>query len=188
MRQKNNAPETIRDLFEGVSIENLPKTVGSQTYGELIPESVTKLLSNIKPTENDHILDLGSGIGKLVIQCCLEADFGSVTGIEIVPECYKLAISLSEKVRPQLKGKQLYLLEGDFLAPSWIPYNILYTCSTCFPTALIDEITQKVNHNPHLEKVFSFKPLGPLKYLRYTGTITLEATWDTILCYIYHQK
>ena len=58
------------------------KVSGSLTYGEMLYPSVKKLLNKLQIESNDIFLDLGSGLGKLVLQVWMQTILKSVIGIE----------------------------------------------------------------------------------------------------------
>ncbi|KAI3420327.1 hypothetical protein GPALN_003636 [Globodera pallida] len=92
----------------------------SQTYGETSFERMKMIIDEIKPTENDVFVDLGSGVGQLVIQMAGGSQVQKAVGIEIA----NLPADFARKLESEFKkwmswfGRQFrpfQLKHGDFL-------------------------------------------------------------------------
>uniref|UniRef100_A0A914GR04 Histone-lysine N-methyltransferase, H3 lysine-79 specific n=1 Tax=Globodera rostochiensis TaxID=31243 RepID=A0A914GR04_GLORO len=92
----------------------------SQTYGETSFERMKMIIDEIKPTEKDVFVDLGSGVGQLVIQMAGGSQVQKAVGIEIA----NLPADFARKLESEFKkwmnwfGRQFrpfQLKHGDFL-------------------------------------------------------------------------
>lgn len=177
----------ILDLLTGLTITD--KKFGNLTYGELLPESLEKLILRYSIQADDRILDLGSGLGKPALQFFFQTAASFVKGIEIDVNLGAIAAkkkqSLLEQYPALFQGRTITLEVGDFLVADWELPTIVYLCSTAFDDLLIDRITDKVNKTPTIRMLYTLKPLGKLKYLRFFDVLLMEGTWDSPLCYIY---
>ncbi len=121
----------------------------NETYGELYYYSLVKLLKYLNITSQDHFLDIGSGIGKLVFQIFLTTEAASVTGIEINTLRHSIAIQIKEKLQQQLPEifvkKFLNLQPGDFLNFELDHITIAYVCSIVLSFELLNSIGKKIN-------------------------------------------
>ena len=91
----------------------------SEVYGELLPTFVSDIFAATGLTESSLFLDLGSGVGNVVLQASLETGCTSY-GIEIMPAPAKLARSQREQFheRCRMWGVSMgsvELEEGDML-------------------------------------------------------------------------
>lgn len=87
----------------------------TETYGELLPESVSKLINAVSITEDDVFLDLGSGLGKVVSQLFLQTKVKESRGIEINPQLHAQAQILNEQiVKEDHNTRKITLSQGDF--------------------------------------------------------------------------
>ena len=91
----------------------------SEVYGELMPTFVTDLVQATGLTEESLFLDLGSGVGNVILQASLETGCTSY-GIEIMPGPAQIARSQLEqfKIRCRMWGVRagkVELEEGDML-------------------------------------------------------------------------
>src|SRR5579862_1245983 len=92
----------------------------NEIYGELYYYSFVKLLKYLKITTKDHFLDIGSGLGKPLLQVFLTTQAASVTGIETNAQRYHIASKVTALVKQQLPdlfctNRELNLIHGDFL-------------------------------------------------------------------------
>jgi len=66
---------------------------GSSGYGEITPKGFRQLATRLAIGPSDHFADLGSGVGKAVVQAVAEFDVLSSYGIEISTTRHGLAVS-----------------------------------------------------------------------------------------------
>jgi [histone H3]-lysine79 N-trimethyltransferase len=103
---------------------NVPKlkryeAFSSTVYGELMPTLIYEMIQITKLNENSLFLDLGSGVGNVVVQASLQAGCRSY-GIELLPEPANVARNMLEhlKVRCRMWGLrfgEVELEEGNML-------------------------------------------------------------------------
>lgn len=171
-----------RDLSLGSS--------GSLTYGEMLYPSVKKLLKKIDFSSTPVFLDLGSGLGKFVLQAFMQTSLLKVIGIEFradLSEQSSEAIRLIRQAFPLFweKNRELKVVTGDFLKEDWEQANIIYACSTCFRPELLAAIGDKINQELSVQHVFTLRPLPTLERLPLKEVFTVECSWDSALCYHY---
>ncbi|CAL1697324.1 unnamed protein product [Somion occarium] len=90
------------------------------TYGELMPSFISRLIKETRLTEDSLFLDLGSGVGNVVLQASLETGCRSF-GVELLDAPAGIAQSQLEqlKIRCRMWGVKLGEVElehGDMLA------------------------------------------------------------------------
>lgn len=109
------------------NVDNLRKyeAFSENVYGELLPRFCSDIFKKTKLTHEMKFVDLGSGVGNVVLQAALEVGCDS-TGIEMMPNPCDAA-ELQEKEFPgrtKLWGVQagkIQLLRGDFLEHPKVP-------------------------------------------------------------------
>uniref|UniRef100_A0A6G1S693 Histone-lysine N-methyltransferase, H3 lysine-79 specific n=1 Tax=Aceria tosichella TaxID=561515 RepID=A0A6G1S693_9ACAR len=99
----------------------------SETYGETSFEFMAQLIekNQFRPKENDTFIDLGSGVGHLVLQMAASVDCKKCYGIEIsdVPAGYAKVMEDRFKFWMNWHGKiytEFELLHGDFFANKYV--------------------------------------------------------------------
>jgi SAM-dependent methyltransferase len=161
----------------------------NQIYGEIHKFSAKKLFKLLKINKDDHFLDIGSGLGKLVLQTYLQTNACSVTGIEINAQRHSIACSALELAKKKYfaddKQREIKFINGDFLLQQFDQISIAYVCSTAFEPELIYAIGNKLNNMPKVHTVASLRKLPTLKGFRLNKIVYLHCSWDLAPCYIY---
>jgi H3 lysine-79-specific histone-lysine N-methyltransferase len=105
----------------GPHVESLKnyEAFSSSVYGELMPHFISDIIAETCLNQNSFFIDLGSGVGNVVIQASLQSGCKSY-GIELMPSPAKVARNQLEqvKVRCRMWGVSLgdvELEEGDML-------------------------------------------------------------------------
>lgn len=151
------------------------------TYGEILFESITKCLSFYPLCNEDIFLDIGSGLGKVVLQVALQTSVRAAYGIEIIPELHQYALQAQRK----LKHDNIHFICADFLAIPWPETTTLLIGSPCFSLPTLEQLAFRIETSKSIRLVFSLRPLLLLQRLRLQQIIRLEGSWDSALCYIY---
>lgn len=160
-----------------------------QTYGEILPHSVSKLLAYLNLTDQDSFLDLGAGMGKLLLQVFLESKIHTAIGIEIDMQLHEQAQLSLQKAKKQVP--EFFLQRRiEFLNASFLEYALPQTthaliASPCFTISTLDTLVRNINNINSLKTLISLRPLAGLKNLVFKRTLRIECSWDTALAYIY---
>lgn len=165
--------------------QNIP-----ETYGEILYESIVHLLSQMTLSEQDSFLDLGSGLGKVVIQVFLQSAVKESRGIEIIPELYDQSIIASQKIKEALpvffeKERKLTFQLGSFLEIPLHGASILLIGSVLFSPAMLCALGKIIDSTDSIHTVLTLRPILTLKRLTFKKVIRVECSWDTALCYLY---
>lgn len=161
-----------------------------ETYGEILYPSMDKILSTLPLTEHDVFFDLGSGLGKIVVQVFLRSLVKETYGIEYLPELHQQAVLVSQKLQQDLphfyeQGRKLNLILGDFLEIPLTEATVVLVSSPCFSPKTLYTLGNIINHTPSIHTVLTLRPIANLIRLRFKKAIRIECSWDTALCYIY---
>lgn len=167
-------------------------SVQNEIYGELYYYSALKLFKHLDITEHDHFLDLGFGLGKILLQVCLTSSAQYVSGIEINHSRYQIVsnvLSIMQKQLPDLfKEKNINLILGDFLHYDFHSISIVYICNTVFSLSLLDAISRKINTMHSVVKIASFRKLPLLSNFKLSKKLFLHTSWDQAVCYLYFRN
>lgn len=162
----------------------IKKKGGNPTYGEIKPESLTKLLQELAITKNDVLYDLGSGTGKVVIQSYLEFPFKKVVGTELSEYRYKQAMDALAQLKKRgliKKKRTISFIQGDIVETSCTDATVIYMCSTCFSDELMTKLAEKISQLKKGTRVITLKQLpNPKKYkLALMREYRLAMSWST---------
>eukprot|EP00971_Amphidinium_carterae_P223124 4427496-Amphidinium_carterae.1 len=94
---------------------------------------------------DDAFADLGSGLGKAVLQVLLTTRVGSAVGVELAEDRVSLAISALQTVRRTLgaSAERAKFVLADLRATEhWSDATMVYTASLCFPASIMLQMSE----------------------------------------------
>ncbi len=129
-------------------------------YGEMIPEGMNIILDGLNLSEEDTFIDLGSGVGKVVIQVALSRPALKVKGIELSKERFSSSISAKDFIKKFMLHEEKKLWEdkvefihGDILKEQMRDVTCAFMCSTCFSDNVIDQCAYRLLESPKLRLI-----------------------------------
>ncbi len=165
------------------------------TYGEILPEGLAKLYQFVKLTVEDSFVDLGSGIGKAVLQSYLSTQMAASYGVEIDKARHELAVEALQELKqsaPNLFANQSKLIEFHNTNITDFDFNlasIVYCNATCFGPNLMGVISDKINNSRSVRAVMSTCRIEGLVNLTQENIVDIEVSWhlppSTSPCYVY---
>lgn len=175
------------------SLDNKKIYSMSESYGEILYQSMNKLLAIMPLSESDVFVDFGSGVGKIVAQVFLNSAVKEAYGIEIRSSLHEQAIIASQRIYQDLPefysgNRKLHFLMGDFLDIPLPKITVAFINSTCFTQKLLLSLGNVLNHIPSIHTVFSTRPIGSLQDLKFKNAVRVECSWDSALCYVYKKQ
>jgi hypothetical protein len=163
----------------------------SESNGEIFYSSINKLLSKIVFAEQDVFVDLGSGLGKMVLQVYLQTSVKEVCGIELLPDLHAKAMLAAGRVQHDLShfqsGRKLVFVCSDFFKIDFQMATIVFINAICFGQDILMKLGQIINTIPSIHTVITLRPIDNLKQLFLKNILCLEGSWDSALCYIYQK-
>eukprot|EP00933_Yihiella_yeosuensis_P075644 TRINITY_DN85090_c0_g1_i1.p1 TRINITY_DN85090_c0_g1~~TRINITY_DN85090_c0_g1_i1.p1 ORF type:complete len:279 (+),score=33.57 TRINITY_DN85090_c0_g1_i1:36-872(+) len=152
--------------------------ISEKTYGEITTSGVRCLHSAVNLTESDVFADLGSGLGRCVVQTFLETDVRRMLGIELDVERHRAAVHAVEtgfsrllsrvKIRSKtgvhwkdLRGRSLELWSGDCLKMwhVWRKSTVIFCSSLCFPRLVMERLADQIDECHSLRYFISLQML-----------------------------
>ncbi|GAB7363990.1 hypothetical protein MBLNU230_g4550t1 [Neophaeotheca triangularis] len=139
-------------------------------YGELLPRFCSAIFAETNLTHDQKFIDLGSGVGNVVLQAALETGC-EAWGIEMMPNPCALA-SLQAREFPHraalwgLDVGQVHLLQGDFtssptISPVLRTADLVLVNNQAFTPALNDTLRYMFLDLKDGCKIVSLKPFVP---------------------------
>ncbi|KAF4713739.1 hypothetical protein FOZ62_003753 [Perkinsus olseni] len=143
----------------------------SPTYGEITATGVAYLFGvMLPPREEEHFVDLGSGMGRLCLQAWLQFghQLASVTGVELSRVRHSRAVAASlelvetESIRGRwmLESGPVNLVVGDMLRLPLHDKTFIYCANLTFSAEILQRLTRKIlRESPIGTRVVSMRPL-----------------------------
>ncbi len=163
----------------------------SLTYGEVTPEAVETMLSQVTAKDGEVFYDLGCGTGKAVIFAAFLHNFARCVGIDLVWDLWQAADQVRARYETEIQplfpaerqGQQISFINGNFLEQDISDADIVFTHCTCFGEDLMQGITAKVEQLKPGARVITvtksllspvYESLGSLPYRMAWGESTLH--------------
>lgn len=151
----------------------------SSTYGELMPAAVEALCRHLRLGPDDAFYDLGSGLGKVVLQLAMQAPLRRCIGIELVGARHRVARRMLEQVRAQglLCARECGFRHGDMMRARIGDATVVYTCSTAFSTELMHALAARLSRLPSGVRWVSTQDLDEDPWWRLEQVLRLDMSW-----------
>lgn len=163
----------VRTVSPKAEILNAYKNGSDNVYGELLPRFVNDIVRRTKLSHEHVFIDLGSGVGNVVLQAALEVGCES-WGIEMMPNpCALAEMQRKEFVaRSQLWGLDVgsvNLLRGDMTRHPEIPKilhraDVVLVNNQAFTPALNDQLINMFLDLKIGAQIVSLKPFVPVSH------------------------
>ncbi|KNC83671.1 hypothetical protein SARC_04069 [Sphaeroforma arctica JP610] len=165
MRQVYNVIDDPKKL-------NNYKSFSEEVYGEFNFNIVKDIIEKAPITSDDVFIDLGSGVGQIVLQTSAQCQCKYSYGIEKrdIPHDYAMIMEKAYVQKMKWFGKSygpFELHQGDFLDPKWVP--VIQKCTVVFCNNYtfqpdlnhaLKEIFVDLKHGTRIISSASFMPLN----------------------------
>ncbi|XP_069505615.1 histone-lysine N-methyltransferase, H3 lysine-79 specific isoform X2 [Ambystoma mexicanum] len=144
-----------------------------EVYGETSFDLVTQMIEEIKMTDDDLFVDLGSGVGQVVLQVAAATGCKHHYGIEKADIPAKYAETMDKEFRKWMKwyGKKHaeYSLErGDFLSEEWreriANTSVIFVNNFAFGPEVDHQLKERFANMKEGGRIVSSKPFAPLNF------------------------
>lgn len=144
-----------------------------EVYGETSFDLVAQMIDEIKMTEDDLFVDLGSGVGQVVLQVAAATSCRHHYGVEKADIPAKYAETMDSEFRKWMKwyGKRHaeYTLErGDFLSEEWreriANTSVIFVNNFAFGPEVDHQLKERFANMKEGGRIVSSKPFAPLNF------------------------
>lgn len=153
-------------------IRIIDESGGHDAYGELTTSGVRDVLQRLGGRSGDVVADLGSGCGRMVLQCALEWPFlSSVIGVELSKTRHDTATKALHRCEAMFGpdvSRRVQLVHGDMLAPDVAGLldhvTLVYVASLLFDDEFMIRLGGMLSARPKLRRVATLSrfPAGAL--------------------------
>lgn len=176
---------------------------GTLSYGEILYESFGSFLLHLIDLNIDistlyHFVDIGSGSGKGIFCAALLGVFEKCTGIEILPDLYKISIQALNKYNKAMNVNannnedrnqlEINFIHGDATYINiWKNADIIFLHGTCFDNLMMSRIFSIASYLKEKSLFISISNKLPITQNLFDliGIKSLEVTWGIATVYIY---
>ena len=114
----------------------------SSGYGEILFDAIPILLSYYEFSEEDTLLDLGSGIGRFCMEIFLATTMKRVIGIELENNRHQIACQAKQLLQKYLShenksSRKLIFQQENIANYNFNEASVIYSCSLCFTAKLL---------------------------------------------------
>lgn len=155
--------------FEEASIEKVGGKL-SATYGEITPRGFSTLAARMALAREDVYCDLGSGLGRTVMQAAREHGCRKSVGVELSSTRHNAALRLLDHERPAAFADRCELVQGDIADPTlWPPttdaplagVTCVYVASLLFNDELMRRLADRIEDCDTIRVVATLKRWQP---------------------------
>ncbi|MBF0312790.1 MAG: hypothetical protein HQK50_16755 [Oligoflexia bacterium] len=183
----------INNLYFGVNgyiigdedakkIKDLHYNEKNTTYGEITYNGAQKLFQRLNLTEHDVFYDLGSGVGKLVVQAFLTTPVKKAAGIELIAsraqEAQKALEALVQDGVTSKTSRIIMFEEKDILKSQLGDATVLFWSNLTWEKRVINNIMKKILSSKHKMRLASLVQLEASPYLVLKETTIVDVTWN----------
>lgn len=162
-----------------VDIARIKESKGSPVYGEINTRALEKLHEYLDIRTGDIFYDLGSGVGKVVLQTGLFTKAQKVVGVELSENRHEdamAALKRASEIAP-LAAKKCSFINDDLMNIDLSSASIIYTCSTAFSDLFMRQIAKRLADFSHKYRLVTLQELPNEKHLKRVDTIYLDMSW-----------
>lgn len=178
----------IKRLYKDIDGYGIPRTEerevreneGAPLYGEITFGGLQKLFEHLSVKKNDVFYDLGSGVGKVVMQAALTTSAARCVGVELSKTRNmqaNQALETAQNMGLLPKGKEVEFCNKNLLKYPLNDATIIYTCSTAFPEFLMQKLANRIVRLDKGIMVVSLQEFPDKKRLYLADILKLDMSW-----------
>jgi SAM-dependent methyltransferase len=154
-------------------------TNSSHVYGEIMPTATDRLIEHLHLRKDDVFYDLGSGVGKVVLQVALRAPIRRVVGVELARRRHRIARRVLHVVQATglLRARECELRCADFMRAPLHDATLIYTCSTAFSTPFMNELCARLARLTTGLRWVSTQDLDENPWFQLEDVLRLDMSW-----------
>jgi hypothetical protein len=204
MVEHDEVREILRDLYSDIKgtliscEERSRKKISENTfvYGEADFDSMVKIFDIVNPQPHEVFYDFGSGVGKQVLAAAMLCNCSAVYGVEYLDDLYATSCDVLEVFRkehiPRFSSESVAAIHfdhQDFFSYDF-PHKeaVLFTCSTCFDTSMMEGIARKVEELASGSRVITLTKQLPSEEFEEITNSFYPMSWGASQVFIYKRK
>ena len=174
-----------RGLDDGFVIpereERAMRRAGSDPlYGEITPAGARTLLDALQLDTPDEFVDLGAGVGRLMLQVAMTSGIRRCVGVELSPARCRSArrALLRARARGLIRARRCVVKQEDLMTFDLSTATVLYCCSTAFSIKALARLASRIRDLGRPVTLVTFQDYftTPRQFEK-TGELRVATTW-----------
>lgn len=185
---KSEEEKQLESIYSGISGFGIPVDEeahiracnSAPTYGEIVYASIEKVIDILNLQKEDIFYDLGSGVGKVVMQVCMTTPVEKAIGVELSATRFNKSIEALSRFQAldPLRSVHCQYLHKDFSEVNLEAATAIFMCSTCYPNELLVVLADKFSKLKPGTRIASLKALPQHDKLHCSKIVNLKMTWS----------
>ena len=152
---------------------------GSSTYGEIMPTGLDSLIDALDLEEDDVFYDLGSGMGKVILQLAMTTRIKRCVGVELVDSRHYVAREVLEQARGEglLQTEDVDFRLADMLRTPLSDATVIYTCSTAFSELFMDQLVARLARLNQGIRLATLLDLDDNPWFEVEDVVRVDVSW-----------
>lgn len=140
---------------------------------------VQRLLERLDLGDRDTFYDLGSGVGKVVLQTAMTVRLRRCVGIELARSRVRTARSMLRRARKEelIVARRCLFANQNFLETDLSDATCVYTCSTAFSLRFMSTLARKLERMERELVFVTLQELPPRRRFTQVAVLRLDTTW-----------
>ena len=154
-------------------------TGSSATYGEIMPTATAQLLEHLDLHADDSFYDLGSGVGKVVLQVAMTVPVARCVGIELMGRRYRIARRMRDELaaRGLLRARECHFRHSDFMRARMKDATVVYSCSTAFSSEFMERLAARLAQLTTGLRWVTTQDVDDNAWFRLQDVLRLDMSW-----------
>ena len=184
---KMEARRVLKQLYKDVWAYTIPKkenlkirkASSSSLYGEITFGALDKLIAYLDLNEKDVFFDLGSGVGKVVLQVAMTSPVKKAIGVELSKSRFHEAVGVLDEATKEkhVARRKCEFRNENILETDLSKATVIYSCSTAFPMVFMKKLAKKLSEAKKPLRIVTTQELPERTGLVLVEKLKLDMSW-----------
>lgn len=156
-------------------------------YGEVEFIHLAALLQTCLLKDGEVFWDLGSGVGKCIVEVGLMYPRVTVWGVEKLKSLYRVSKEIIENLERERNMSNVHVVEGDLRDVDWTNGDVVFISDLTFPVDLMSFIERKIKLMKVGARVVTLRSLMPWDYIKEVKCLRVKMSWGRSEVFIYEK-
>ena len=190
-RRQPMHPVTVYNMPELSTQEKSLFGARDHVYGEITGFRALATACGLAPA--DSFVDLGSGLGTVVLQAAEEFSVRRACGVELAPSRHRLAVAARSAASKDVRSRSVFV-QGDIGDPKISTFlqearTVVWLSNLLYEETLVRRIVRQIEAAPTVRVVAALRPIvdGMDGFVADPSTVLCQMSWEWHPCTIYRR-